>query len=340
MHVLISGHLGYIGPAMVRALQDASHTVAGLDTGLFEGCQLENSLPIPTIARDLRDVTLDDLRGFDAIVHLANLSNDPLGALDPALTHDINVDATVRLAELAREAGVKRFLNSSSCSVYGAAVEEWVDEATPTRPVTAYGESKIAAERGLAALADDSFCVVSMRNATAFGYSPNLRTDLVVNDLVAGAHLRGEIRLNSDGSAWRPLVHIRDISQAFRLALTAPQTAINGEVFNVGSTDQNYRVIEVAQTVAAQMPGAELIVPAGAGADRRSYRVRFDKVKRLLPDFVCQYDLDAGVRELISAYRRVPLTATDGSVRLMHLRRLLDAGELDATLRRRPPAAG
>jgi nucleoside-diphosphate-sugar epimerase len=334
MHVLVTGHLGYIGPAMIRELQDAAHTVAGLDSGLFEGCQLEASIAVPTIFRDLRDVTVDDLRGFDAVVHLANLSNDPLGKLDPALTHEINVNASVRLARLAREAGVRRFLNSSSCSVYGAAIEEWVDESTPARPVTAYGESKLAAERGLAELADDAFCVVSMRNATAFGYSPNLRTDVVVNDLVASAHLHGEIRLNSDGSAWRPLVHIRDIAQAFRLALTAPTTVINGEVFNVGSTDQNYRIVEVAETVAALMPGAELTVPAGAGADRRSYRVRFDKVTRLLPHFVCQYNLEVGVRELIDAYRRVPVTTTDNSVRLVHLERLLQAGKLDSSLRR------
>ena len=340
MHVLITGHLGYIGPAMIRALQAASHTVAGLDSGLFDGCQLEAPAVIPSRVCDLRDVSIDDLRGFDAIVHLANLSNDPLGTLDPALTHAINVDATVRLARLAREAGVKRFLNSSSCSVYGAAVEDWVDETTPTRPVTAYGESKVAAEKRLAALANDAFCVVSLRNATAFGYSPNLRTDVVVNDLVASARLRGEVRLNSDGTAWRPLVHIRDISQAFSLALTAPADAINGEVFNVGSTDQNYRIIEVAQTVAALMPDAELIVPPGAGTDRRSYRVRFDRVKRLLPAFSCAYDLKAGVMELIREFERVSLMSTDSSVRLTHLRRLLDAGQLDAALRRRSSPTG
>lgn len=338
MRVLVTGHLGYIGPIMVEALQAAEHEVVGLDSALFEGCDVEVTPRIPALRRDLREVTAEDLRGFDAVVHLANLSNDPLGTLDPALTHAINVEATVRLAELARAAGVQRFLNSSSCSVYGAAVEEWVDETTPTRPVTAYGESKVAAEHALRDLASQQFCVVSLRNATAFGYSPCLRTDLVVNDLVAGAFLRGEVRLNSDGSAWRPLVHIRDIAQAFALTLAAPAETVNRQVFNVGAEEQNYRVIEVARAVAALVPGSRLIVPEGAGADKRSYRVRFDRVRQLLPGFQCRYDLQAGVRELESAFRRIGFStaAAERCVRLAHLQGQIEAGALQADLR--PPA--
>ncbi|MGH2354706.1 MAG: NAD-dependent epimerase/dehydratase family protein, partial [Chloroflexota bacterium] len=244
MRVVVTGHLGYIGPVLVSALQDAGHDVAGLDSGLFASCALEPDPPVPTIDRDLRDVSVADLRGFDAVIHLAALSNDPLGFLDPALTREINVDATIRLATLAREAGVQRFLFSSSCSVYGATADTWVDETTPAQPVTPYGVAKAEAEQGLAQLAGPSFCVASLRNATAFGYSPRLRTDLVVNDLVAGAYLHGEISLRSDGSAWRPLVHVQDIARAFTVALSAPAEAINGAVVNVGADRQNYTVRE------------------------------------------------------------------------------------------------
>lgn len=333
MRVLVTGHLGYIGPAVVSALEAARHEVAGLDSGLFSSCALEEGPPTRTIVRDLRDVTMDDVRGFDAVVHLAGLSNDPLGFLDPRLTHEINVEATLRLAALARDAGVRHFLFSSSCSVYGASAEAWVDETTPPEPITPYGTSKLAAERALADLADASFCVASLRNATAFGYSPRLRTDLVVNDLVAGAYLRGEIRLNSDGSAWRPLVHVRDIAQAFSLALAAPTDAINGQVFNVGADSQNYTVLEIARTVAELVPGSRLIVPEGAGADRRSYRVRFAQVGRLLPEFRCGYDLRAGIQDLEAQLRRIGLRTTTELVRLEHLRRVQSAGRVDDSLR-------
>jgi len=338
MRVLITGNRGYLGPIVVEAVRAAGHDVAGLDSGLFAGCALEPAPTVPTLDRDLRDVQIDDLSGFDAIIHLANLSNDPLGMLDADLTREINVDATVRLALLARSAGVKRFLNSSSCSAYGAASEPWVDESTPPRPVTAYGESKVAAEQGLAELADDSFCVVSLRNATAFGFSPHLRLDLVVNDLVAGAVMRDEVRLLSDGSAWRPIVHVRDIARAFALSLDAPTSRVNGRIFNVGSTEQNYRVIDIARGVTKHLPSASLIVPEGAGADRRSYRVRFDLIRQLLPNFRCTFDLESGIAELAREYRRTLLHATERFTRVAHLRELLSAQHVDSTLRMRTPA--
>jgi nucleoside-diphosphate-sugar epimerase len=333
MRVLVTGNLGYIGPAMVSALLDAGHEVRGLDSGLFVDGRLEEGPVVPTARRDIRDVQATDLAGFDAIVHLANLSNDPLGQLDPALTYAVNVDATVRLARLAREAGVRRFLNSSSCSVYGAAEQDWVDESSEPRPVTDYGISKVQAEQQLAALAGDEFCVVSFRNATAFGYSPSLRTDLVVNDLVTGALLHGQIRLNSDGSAWRPLVHIRDIAQAFTLALAAPAARLNRAIINVGAEAQNYRIIDVARAIAELTPGATLSIAEGAGPDKRSYRVRFARIQTLLPEFACAWDLRRGVEDLVANLQRVRLRSTAGCVRLAHLQRLREAGALDQSLR-------
>ena len=333
MRVLVTGNLGYLGPAVVVQLQAAGHHVRGLDSGFFIADQLEPSFDVETARKDLRDVGMKDLEGLDAVVHLANLSNDPIGHLDPALTYDINIDATVRLARLAKAAGVSRFINSSSCSAYGSTVDDWVDEESTPRPVTPYAESKIRAERDLAALADDSFCVVSLRNATAFGYTRNLRTDLVVNDLTAGAMLLGQLHLNSDGSAWRPIVHAEDIAQAFTLALDAPSEAVNGEIINIGDERQNYRVLEIAKAVTNQLPGATLTYAEGAAPDRRSYRVRFDKVRRLLPAFECRYDLESGIAHMIVNMRRVGLRDPRFGVRLARIEQLRESGALDDTLR-------
>lgn len=334
MRVLLTGNQGYIGPVVARRLVEAGHDVTGLDAGLFVADALEASMVLPTIRRDIRDIRPADLEGFDAVVHLANISNDPLGFLDPSLTFAVNVEATVGLAKAAAHAGVARFINSSSCSAYGSAVEDWVDEETTPRPVTPYGESKVLAEEGLSQLADEKFCVVSFRNATAFGYSPNLRTDLVVNDLTAGAYLRGEIKLNSDGTAWRPLVHVHDIAEAFALALEAPADLVNGEVVNIGAEDQNYRILEIVTEVAQSVPNASLTFADGAGADKRSYRVRFDKVKRLLPDFQCAYDVRRGIDDLVANFDRLGLRSLDWQgVRLARLEQLIAAGQLDATLR-------
>jgi nucleoside-diphosphate-sugar epimerase len=333
--VLVTGHLGYLGPPVVAEVSRAGHEVVGLDSGLFEDCALEPDPPVPTIWRDIRDVSPADLRGFHAVVHLAGLSNDPLGQLAPALTHEINAAATLRLATCARDAGVQRFLFSSSCSVYGTTAEAWVDEATPPRPVTPYAAAKAAAERDLAGLASPAFCVLSLRNATAFGYSPRLRTDLVVNDLVAGAVLRNEIRLLSDGSAWRPLVHVSDLARAFALALDVPAEHVNGAVLNVGADDQNYTVRAIAQAVAEALPGVRLSIPGDAGRDVRSYRVRFDRLRRHLAGFTCRVDLRAGIADLVTQYRRIRLRSTEGCVRLDHLKRRLAAGEVTADLRPR-----
>jgi nucleoside-diphosphate-sugar epimerase len=334
MHVLVTGHLGYLGPAVVARLLEAGHRVTGLDAGYFVVDQLEAGPAVPCIPRDLRDVRPDDLREFDAVVHLAGLSNDPLGSLDPALTYEINQTGTIRLAEMAREVGVRRFVFSSSCSAYGDAIDPWVDESTPPRPVTAYAESKVGSERELRTLASRGFCVVSLRNATAFGYSPHLRTDLVVNDLTVGAMQRGEIKLNSDGTAWRPLVHVQDIAQAFTLALSAPAERVNGQIVNVGADDQNYTVLEIAKTVEALVPGARLSIASGAGPDRRSYRVRFTRLAELLPDFRPEYPLRAGIRDLIAQLQRIGIQPDRCLVRLVRLEQLRRDGEVDGTLRR------
>ena len=335
MRVLVTGHLGYIGPLVVSSLIENGHEVVGLDSGLFVECAVEPGPVVPTIYGDIREVKPEDLEGFDAIVHLAGLSNDPLGFIDPALTRDVNATATVRLAMMARDVGVRRFLNSSSCSVYGAPTEDWVDETSVLRPVTPYGESKVAAEQGLARLSTRSFCVVSFRNATAFGYSPRLRTDLVVNDLVAGAYLRGEIKLISDGSAWRPIVHVRDIAAAFLLGLVAPEASINGAVLNVGAEAQNYTVMEIARVVAGLIPEATLTAGAGAGKDKRSYRVRCDRIRTVLPGFHCAYDLRAGVEELLANFRRIDFRSAETCIRLRHLEKMLASQEVDASFRRR-----
>jgi nucleoside-diphosphate-sugar epimerase len=339
MRVLVTGNLGYLGEPVVGELEAEGYSVVGLDSGLFADCGLEAGRPMETIQCDVRDVALADLRGYQAVVHLAGLSNDPLGSLDPALTHEVNVEATLRLARLCREAGASRFLLSSSCSVYGAATEEWVDEGSVPRPVTPYGASKLAAERGLIELAGPTFVTACLRNATAFGYSPRLRTDLVVNDLAAGAWLRRELRLTSDGSAWRPIVHVDDIARAFACALAAPAAVINGQVVNVGSTEQNYRIVDLARSVASLVPDARVVVPAGGSADRRSYRVRFARVARVLPTFRCATGLEPGVRALMAAFRRTGLRSTGGLVRLDRLQHLRRAGLVDESLRLVAPAA-
>lgn len=344
MRVLVTGHHGYIGSVLAPYIAAAGHDVVGLDTQFYRGCDFGvEASPIPGRVTDIRDVTPTDLAGLEAIVHLAALSNDPLGDLDPRLTERINGDATLLLARAARDAGVRRFVFASSCSMYGASgTDESLDEQAALRPLTPYAESKVRAEEGLFALAGPEFAPVSMRNGTAFGASPRLRLDIVLNNLAAWAHTTGRIRLLSDGMAWRPLVHIRDIAKAALELLDAPEEQIRGEAFNIGTDEQNYLVRDLAEVVSA-VTDCAVEFAEGSSADQRSYRVDFSKLARTFPGLELEWDAARGARELIEAYRQVGLTSEDFDgnryVRLRRLMSLLDEGGLDDDLRWRSPVA-
>lgn len=338
MRVLLTGHQGYLGTVMAPVLKAAGHDVVGLDAGLFADCVLGPTPDDPPGQRvDLRDVTAEHVAGVDAVIHLAALSNDPLGALAPQLTYDINHHASVRLARLAREAGVRRFLYASTCSVYGAAGgDELVGEDAPLRPVTPYAESKVRVEDDLHALADDDFTPVYMRNATAFGYSPRLRADIVLNNLVGHALLSGEVLVLSDGTPWRPLVHAADIARAFTAALDAPREAVHDKAFNIGTEANNVTVAEIAEQVADAVPGAKVNITGENGADPRSYRVDFARFRAAIPGFDCEWSVKRGALELADAYRAHGLTkdAFDQRfTRLAVLRAASEAGAVDDTLR-------
>jgi len=343
MKVLVTGHRGYIGVEMVPALRTAGHEIVGLDNGLYDGCDF-GAPPdrVPTVDVDLRDVGPEHCRGFDAVVHLAALSNDPLGDVSPDITYDINHRASVRLARSAREAGVKRFLFASSCSLYGAGGADFLDESAAFNPVTAYGESKVLVERDVSTLADASFSPVYLRNATAYGVSRRLRADIVVNNLVGHAFTTGKVLLQSDGTPWRPLVHLQDIAQAFVAALVAPREAVHDQAFNVGRTGENFRIRQVAEMVAEVVPGCEVAFAPGASPDTRNYRVDFTKVETRLPGYAPRWRLRQGIEELYDAYRRHGLTREEflgpRYYRLKTVRGLQERGQLDQDLRRRAPA--
>lgn len=339
MKVLLTGHLGYIGVEAVPVLRAAGHEIVGLDTGLYNECDFAappDEVPALEI-RDFRDVKSSDLAGFDAVIHLAALSNDPLGDLNPNLTYDINLEGSIALARAAKEAGASRFLFSSSCSLYGAGVDGLLDESAPFNPVTPYGESKIRVEQTLSELADDSFSPTYFRNATAYGASRRLRADIVVNNLVGYAVTTGKVLLKSDGSPWRPLVHIGDIIGAMTAALTAPRGSIHDQAFNVGKSGENYRIRDVANMVAEIVPNCEVAFAEGASADIRNYRVGFKKIETELPGFEAKWTLRAGIEELYSAYTAAGLTEEQflgpRYYRLKTVQGLLDRGVLDSTLR-------
>lgn len=338
MRVLVTGHHGYIGTVLVPMLEAAGDDVVGLDSYLYDECTFgPEPLDPPAIRKDVRDVTLEDLDGFDAVIHLAALCNDPLGDLAPATTHDINFRGAVRLAHLAKRAGVERFLVSSSCSLYGAAGDEFLDEQAEWSPVTPYGESKALTEPAVSALADDRFSPTFLRNATAYGVSARLRGDLVVNNLAGFAYTTGEVLIKSDGTPWRPLVHIEDISRAFLEILHAPRELVHDEAFNVGRTDENYRISEVAEIVEDVIPGSRVVYEPGGGPDKRCYRVNCDKLPSVLPGFEPTWTVRRGVEELLEAYTREGLTLDDFlSSRFMRIRHVRDrqgAGILGDDLR-------
>jgi nucleoside-diphosphate-sugar epimerase len=344
LKVLVTGNNGYIGTVMVPMLQTEGFEVTGLDSDLFSSCVFGNPsvtgaiAEIPYLRKDIRDIDRSDLVGFDSVVHLCALSNDPLGNLNPRVTYEINHEASVRLAELAKSAGVERFVLSSSCSVYGASTEPIVDEETEPKPVTPYAESKVLAERDISKLADSDFTPTFLRSSTAYGLSPMLRFDLVVNNFIAWSFTKGIVLLKSDGGAWRPFVHIQDISRAFIAVLHAPKDVVRNQLFNVGKDDQNFRINEVAEIAKQTVPNSQIKYVEGAEPDARSYRVKFNKIAAALPEFKPQWTVSMGAKQLYEAYKKVGLKVEEFEGpryrRITHLENSLKSGEVDATLRR------
>ncbi len=336
--VLVTGHRGYLGAVMAPYLVDQGYQVVGLDTGYFDACTLvEDPQPIPSIRKDIRDLTIDDVKDLYAVIHLAALSNDPIGNLDDGWTEQINHDASVRLAELSREAGVRRFLFSSSCIMYGMSEAEVVDETAPLDPRTTYARSKVTAEDAIRELATDGFSPTFIRNGTVYGVSPRMRFDTVLNDLVAQAHTAGRVVVHSDGTPWRPVVHVQDIARTFRLFLEAPLEDVHNEAFNNGAAHLNHQVRELAELAAAAVPGAELEIRGEPGADQRTYQADFGKFARTFPDFTFRFDAPDGAAQLAETFARIGLTREqyegERFVRLRWLTHLRSTGQLDGQLR-------
>ena len=339
MRVLVTGHNGYVGTVLVPMLQKAGHDVVGLDTNLYQAATFgdEVATNIPVINKDVRDVTRADIDGFNAILHLAGLSNDPLGDLNPELTYEINHRASVRLAEIAKELGVERYIFSSSCSNYGAGVDDWLSEESAFNPVTPYGRSKVMVEQDVAKMADDNFSPTFLRSATAYGVSPRLRFDLVINNLTAWAYTTGLVYLKSDGTPWRPVVHIEDMALAFVAALHAPRELIHNEAFNVGRPEENYRIRELAEIVAEVVPNSRVEFAEGASPDKRNYRVDSSKIARTLPEYKPRWTARKGAQELYEAYQKVGLQVEEFEGpryrRIDHIKMLMSDGRLDDRLR-------
>jgi nucleoside-diphosphate-sugar epimerase len=343
MRVLVTGHKGYIGSVMVAMLNTEGYEVVGLDSDLFDGCTFGDrsvncAIPdIPYVKKDIREVEPSDVEGYDAVVHLCALSNDPLGYFDPEMTYSINHEASVNLAKLAKKAGVKRFLYTSSCSVYGESGADVVVEESETRPITPYGISKMRAEEDIMKLADSSFSPTFLRPATAYGVSPMLRFDLVLNNLVAWAYTTGIILLKSDGTAWRPILHIEDISRAFIAVLNAPIDLVHNQVFNVGITEENYQIRELAEIVKETVPSSHIEYAKDASPDQRSYRVDFSKLANTLHEFKPQWNARRGAKQLYDAYKTVGITLEEFEGpryrRITRLENNVKSGRLDKTLR-------
>ncbi|MFZ5619006.1 MAG: NAD-dependent epimerase/dehydratase family protein [Pseudomonadota bacterium] len=339
MKVILTGDRGYIGAVLAPMLLERGHDVVGIDSDLFEACTYAGRLAdYPSLRKDSRDIAAADIKGADAVIHLAGLSNDPLGDYRPELTADINLSASMRLAELAKGAGVSRFIFASSCSNYGAAGDEFLDENAAFNPVTPYGESKVGVERAVSRLADDEFSPAFLRASTAYGFSPRIRFDLVINNLTAWAFTTGKVRLKSDGKPWRPVVHVEDIARAYIAAIEADIGAIHNKAFNVGVTSENYRIRDLAEIVRDEVPGSEVTFASDAAPDKRNYRVDCNLIARSLPGFKPQWTARRGVRQLYEKFREHKLTLDqfEGEAfnRIAHVKKLVRDGVLGDDLRR------